>query len=392
MTRAGELLIVGFEDKTAPAEVLARIRERRLGGVVLFARNLGTLDEIEALTRSLGDAVPAGDPPLVISLDQEGGRVQRIKAPFPHWPPMASLGQRNDQALCEAVGRAMGEEVAAVGFNVDFAPVLDVHTNPANPIIGDRAFGTAPGGAARLALAFWRGLESAGVRGCGKHFPGHGDTATDSHLELPRVDRALAQLRQVELAPFLAAARAGVPMFMTAHVLFPSVDEQPATMSRRWLTEILRGELGYRGVIVSDDLDMKAIADHFDVGATAVNSLRAGADCFLACRDPRIQSTTEEALDRAATADPLVRARLEESGAHLRAFRATLATTAPATGAWKRLPLDGHAALAARSHRARRDPCRRAAWWRPGSCRPCSARARSPPRDRSRPFGLASPS
>jgi beta-N-acetylhexosaminidase len=345
MTTAGQILIVGFEGTTAPEELLGRIAERRVGGVVLFARNLGSLDEIAALTRALAAAVPEGDPPLVISLDQEGGRVQRIK--HTRWPPMARVGAADDPAVSEAVGRAMGLEVAALGFNLDYAPVLDVHSNPQNPIIGDRAFAADPEPAARHALAFWRGLESAGVRGCGKHFPGHGDTGTDSHLELPRVDRPLERLREVELAPFAAAARAGVPLFMTAHVLFPAVDDKPATMSRRWLTEILRGELGFSGVVVSDDLDMKAVADHFPVEETVVNSLLAGCDCFLACRDAAVQKKSEESLERAAARDPAVRARLEESAARLRAFRTKLARP-PSPGAWAQLALDEHARLAAR--------------------------------------------
>jgi beta-N-acetylhexosaminidase len=347
MSRAGELLIVGFEGTTAPPELLQRIREGRIGGVVLFARNLGSFAEIAALTRACAQAVPDGAPPLLVSLDQEGGRVQRVKAPYPHWPPMAKVAARGDVALLEAAGRAMGEEVAALGFNVDYAPVLDVNSNPANPIIGDRSFGATAADAARLALAFWRGLESAGVRGCGKHFPGHGDTATDSHLELPRVDAPLERLQKVELAPFAEAARAGVPMFMTAHVLFPAVDEKPATLSKRWLTEILRGELGYRGVIVSDDLDMKAIADHFDMARVVVDSLMAGADCFLACRDPKIQAVAEQALDAAAAKDPAVRRRMDESAERLRAFRATLSPPPP-DQAWTQLDLDAHKALAAR--------------------------------------------
>jgi len=331
MTESGQLLIVGFEGKSAPPELLARIRAGRIGGVVLFARNLGTLDEIASLTRALGEAVPPGDPPLLVSIDQEGGRVQRIKAPFPHWPPMARVGARGDEALSEAVGRAVGAEVASVGFNVDYAPVLDVHTNPANPIIGDRAFGTDPDEAARHAIAFWRGLESAGVRGCGKHFPGHGDTATDSHLELPHVDASLERLRAVELPPFARAIAAGLPMIMTAHVRYPAVDDAPATMSKRWLTDILRGELGFGGVIVSDDLDMKAISANYDVGEAAVTSLVAGADCFLACRDPEIQDKAERALADAAAHSTAIAARLDESAARLRAFRASLARTAAPT-------------------------------------------------------------
>jgi len=342
MSVGGELLIVGFEGQTAPADLLARISAGRVGGVVLFRRNLGTLAEVAALVSSLQAAVPAGDPPLLVSLDQEGGRVQRIKAPLPHWPPMSRLGELDDIGRSEAVGHAIGTELLALGFNVDYAPVLDVHTNPANPIIGDRAFGTSPDQAARHALAFWRGLESAGVRGCGKHFPGHGDTATDSHLDLPRVDAPLSRLQSVELLPFRLAVAAGVPIMMTAHVIYPAVDTLPATMSRRWLHDILRVEMGFTGVIMSDDLDMKAVADHFAISDVVVQSLMAGADCFLACQDPHIQEVAEQALDRAA-ADPAVAARITESAGRLRALRATL--KAPVTDAWRTLPVPAHAEL-----------------------------------------------
>lgn len=346
MTRAGELLIVGFEGKEAPPELLARIGAGRVGGVILFARNLGSLDEIVALTQALKGATPADAPPLIVSVDQEGGRVQRVKAPFTLWPAMARVAAVGDLGYTEAVGRAVGLEVAALGFNVDYAPVLDVHTNADNPIIGDRAFGTEPAAAVAQALAFWRGLESAGVRGCGKHYPGHGDTATDSHLTLPRVDAKEQRLREVELAPFAAAAKAGLPMFMTAHVVYPAVDEQPATLSARWLTEILRGELGYGGVVVSDDLDMKAVHERWSTREVVARSLAAGVDCFLACRDPSVQAEAEAVLDEGL-------ARGEDGGRataaieRLRAFRATL-STAPA-GNWRALPLDEHEKLAARA-------------------------------------------
>lgn len=343
MARAGELLVVGFEGKTAPPDLVERIAAGRLGGVVLFARNLGTPDEIAALTRALHAAAPADGPPLLVSVDQEGGRVQRIKQPLTLWPPMARVARVGDAAYTEAVGRAVGLEIAALGFNVDWAPVLDVHTNPHNPIIGDRAFGSDASVAAAQALAFWRGLESAGVRGCGKHFPGHGDTAADSHLELPRVDGDEARLRAVELPPFAAAARAGVPMMMTAHVVYPAIDDAPATMSWRWLQEILRQELGYDGVIVSDDLDMKAVAERWPTREVVQRSLAAGCDCFLACRDPRIQAEAEAAL-----AEPALRPRLETSAARLRALRQSLRRF-DATSDWRALPLQEHASLAARA-------------------------------------------
>lgn len=343
MARAGELLIVGFEGKSAPPELLGAIADGRLGGVVLFARNLGTPDEIAALTGALHAAAPADGPPLLVSIDQEGGRVQRIKQPLTVWPPMARVAAVGDVAYTEAVGRAVGREIAALGFNVDWAPVLDVHTNAANPIIGDRAFGTDPQAAAQQALAFWRGLESAGVRGCGKHYPGHGDTATDSHLELPRVDADEARLRAVELVPFAEAARAGVPMMMTAHVLYRAVDDVPATMSRRWLDEILREQLGFGGVVVSDDLDMKAVAEKWPTAEVVARSLRAGCDVFLACRDPRVQAAAEAALQ-----EPALRARVDESAARMRALRATLCRF-DGTSDWRSLPLAEHAQLAARA-------------------------------------------
>lgn len=344
--------MVGFEGTTAPAELLARIAAGRVAGVILFARNLGNPKEVATLTRSLHEAKPPQDPPIIVSVDQEGGRVQRIKSPLTVWPAMARLGVHCDETLATDVGRALGRELVALGFNVDYAPVLDVHTNPDNPVIGDRAFGSDPHDAARYALAFWRGLEDSGLRGCGKHYPGHGDTATDSHLTLPQVDHEEARLRAVELEPFRLAARAKVPMLMTAHVVYPAVDAAPATLSHRWLTEILRDELGYEGVIVSDDLDMKAVADRFPVEETVVKSLLAGVDCFLACRDPNIQSRAEAALDAAAETDPVVAERVVKSSARLRAFRETLAGQ-PSSGSEHTLPamLEAHTQLAARARR-----------------------------------------
>src|SRR5262245_33078381 len=193
----GQLLWVGFDGPQAPAGLLGRIAAGEVGAAVLFARNLAGPDEIVdqlvELNASLHAAAPA-DAPLLIAVDQEGGRVQRVRSPGTVWPPMLRLGERAAAdpaaatALAEKVGRALGAELAVLGFDVDFAPVLDVLTNPQNPVIGDRAFAREPGLVARLGGAFARGLAAAGVLPCGKHFPGHGDTALDSHLKLPRLD------------------------------------------------------------------------------------------------------------------------------------------------------------------------------------------------------------
>jgi beta-N-acetylhexosaminidase len=289
------------------------------------SREIADLGAVAELNRALHAAVAADRPPLLTCVDHEGGRVQRVRAPATLWPPMMQLDglDASDAAsLAEQVGRAIGDELAALGFDVDFAPVLDVHTNPDNPIIGDRAFGSLPGPVADRALAFARGLEAAGVLPCGKHFPGHGDTSTDSHLELPRLEHDLDRLRAVELEPFRRAAAAGLPMIMTAHVVFAALEDGvPATLSRRVITDLLRGELGYRGVVVSDDLDMRAIADHVGVAEAAVGAVAAGCDALLICVHPEKHGAAWEALVRAGEAGADMRARIGEAAARVRELK-----------------------------------------------------------------------
>src|SRR4051794_22177961 len=246
----GQLLSVGFDGPALPDELGARISAGEVGGVMLFRPNIVDPAQLAGLVAALRAAAPAGAP-LLVSIDQGGGIGRGRGAPATAWPPMLAVGTAGDVARTTQVGRALGAELAAVGVGWNFAPVLDVHTNPANPVIGNRAFGTTPEAAATQALAFWRGLRAAGVLGCGKHYPGHGDTRTDSHLELPVVAHDLDRLRRIELGPFAAAAAAGMESFMTAHVLYPALDpDLPATLSRRIATELLRGELGFRGVLV----------------------------------------------------------------------------------------------------------------------------------------------
>jgi len=341
-------MLVGFEGRVAPGWLLEAIAAGRCGGVVLFARNLGTPPEVAALSQALVDAAPASAPELVIAIDQEGGRVQRLRAPLTVWPPMARLGLRDDPALTEQVGRAIGEELRALGINLDFAPVCDVATNPDNPVIGDRAFGDTPERVAAQAAAFLRGLEDAGVRGCAKHFPGHGDTAVDSHLDLPRVEHSLERLRAVELPPFRALIEAGVGMVMTAHLVAAALDGQPATLSAAWIDGVLRRELGFSGVVASDDLDMKAVADRFTVDQVVQGALGAGVDLLLCCRDPDRRQAVEAALSRAAD-DPVLGPRVQASLGRVRAFRASLAPGAPraAEDLAELFPDEDHQALAA---------------------------------------------
>jgi beta-N-acetylhexosaminidase len=335
----GQLLWVGFQGPVMPNALRARLDAGAAGATILFKRNLVIntvaggnavpqevidLDALFALTADLHRSAPDGTPAL-IAVDQEGGLVQRVRAPATMWPPMMAhdgLPAGDDERVAERVGRAMGEELRALGFDIDFAPVLDVHTNPQNPIIGERAFGRDAQTAARRALAFARGLDAAGVLSCGKHFPGHGDTDTDSHLDLPKVDHAWDRLESVELAPFKLAAQAGLPMIMTAHVLFAALDAtRPATLSEQVVTGLLRGKLGYRGVIVSDDLDMRAIAGHMGIDHAAVQAIRAGCDVLLLCCNEQYQAQAEQALIKTAEQDSDFKRRIGESAARVRAMK-----------------------------------------------------------------------
>lgn len=334
----GQVLWVGFHGTTVPERLRAQISDGQVGVVVVFKRNLvvqvvqGPVPQevvdvaaLVELDRALHAAAPPGVP-LLVAVDQEGGVVQRVRAPATQWPPMLCLDGHpapDDEQLATAVGEALGRELAALGFDVDFAPVLDVHTNEQNPIIGDRAFGRDAAAVARRALALADGLARGGVLACGKHFPGHGDTATDSHLELPRLEHAWERLEAVELLPFRRAAAAGLPMIMTAHVVFAALDATvPATLSPAVIDGLLRRRIGYGGVIVSDDLDMNAIAAHFGIGDAAVRAIAAGCDALLLCRIEQHQAEAREALIRAGERDSAIRARLAESAARIRAMKA----------------------------------------------------------------------
>ena len=334
----GRVLWHGFPGPSVTPELHQQIARGEIGAAIVFKRNLVTevvagpvpqevtdLAALVELHRALHAAAPR-DLPLLIAVDQEGGVVQRVRAPATQWPPMLALDNHpagDDVALARAVGEALGRELCALGFDVDFAPVLDVHTNPHNPIIGDRALGRTAAAVIRRALATAAGLAAGGVLACGKHFPGHGDTATDSHLALPRIDHGQERLDAVELAPFAAAAQADLPMLMTAHVVYAALDPTvPATLSPAVVTGLLRQRLGYRGVIVSDDLDMRAIADHFGVGDAAVRAIRAGCDVLLLCRDAAHQAEARAALIVAGERDAELRRRLGESAARVRTMAA----------------------------------------------------------------------
>ncbi len=278
----GQLLIGSLPGLTITADIRSLAREFQLGGVILFPRNIEAPEQVAELSQDVQNL--AHDVPLWVSVDQEGGRVARLTSPFTEWPPMAVLGRSRDVQLAERFARALAAELRAVGVTLDYAPVLDIHTNPKNPVIGDRALAEDATMVAQLGVAIIRGLQENGVAACGKHFPGHGDTSVDSHFDLPLVEHPPDRIRRVECVPFRAAIAADVAFMMTAHVLVPSLDEErPATLSRRIVGGLLREELGFQGVIIGDDLEMKAIARHHPVADAAVQATAAGCDGLLVC-------------------------------------------------------------------------------------------------------------
>ncbi len=304
--------MAGFAGPTLPAELRAIAREFDLGGVILFARNVEAPLQVAELAY---DVKRLAEVPPWVSVDQEGGRVQRLRAPFTEWPPPASLGRCGDARLAERFGRALARELRSVGVTLDYAPVLDVHTNAANPVIGDRALSDDPATVARLGAVLIEALQAEGVAACGKHFPGHGDTSRDSHLELPVVEHEPERLREVELQPFRAAIETGAAAMMTAHVRYPTLDEAaPATLSPAVITGLLRDEMGYDGLVVTDDLAMGAIAKHQAAAPAAVEAVRAGCDLVLLCEpDPAMQVAVIEGLIHAVEDGSLSERRVVEA-------------------------------------------------------------------------------
>jgi beta-N-acetylhexosaminidase len=349
----GQLLIGSFPATTVPQELRSLAKEFDLGGVILFSRNVEAPEQVVELaadSEALGRQSPAW-----VSVDQEGGRVARLKEPFTLWPPMAALGRAKSDALAERFARALARELKAVGVTLDYAPVLDIHTNPRNPVIGDRALAEKADEVARLGSAIIRALQDEGVAACGKHFPGHGDTSADSHFELPLVEHPPDRLRAVEFEPFRAAVREQVAFIMTAHVLVPALDEErPATLSPAVVQRLLREELKFDGVILSDDLEMKAISHRLAVPTAAVQAIAAGCDGVLVCSgNVDLQAQTLEGLIKAVETGEIAHHRMDDALKRLaRAKERFLSSERPKTSARLRtlrtvIGRDEHQAIAA---------------------------------------------
>ena len=330
-------LWVGFDGKSLPASLSRWLGCGQVGGVVLFSRNIESPAQVRGLCREIRSAAGRSNHAPLIAVDQEGGRVARFKdPPFTWFPPAraCSLFCCRNEDVAEAAGAATAAELRAVGIDVNFAPVLDVDSNPANPVIGDRAFSDDPAVAATLGIAFARGSLSRGILPVAKHFPGHGDTSADSHIDLPVVRAGKETLLRRELLPFRRAVRTGIPAIMTAHVMYPALDRAlPATLSRAILHGLLRTRLRFRGTVISDALEMRAIADRYGIGEAAALAVTAGCDVVLVCRGENEQAETIDRLARETIDRPAFRrtvaAAADRSG-RLRAWAAAKERCRPA--------------------------------------------------------------
>lgn len=347
--KIGQLFMLGFTGTSVSPELAGLLAEYKPGGLILFARNLESPAQIIELTNSLQQQSPHS--PLLIAIDQEGGRVSRLPKGFTIFPPCARLGQCGSAELAYAAAAATALELRAVGINMNMAPVLDIHTNPDNPIIGDRAFGSDPDLVCELGLATIAGLQDHQVVSCGKHFPGHGDTIADSHKELPSVVASRDQLTEMELRPFrhvIAQGSRGPATLMTAHVLYPALDGRfPATLSSAILSDLLRGQLRFDGVVLTDDMEMHAIIDHYGIGEASIRAFQAGADIILICKDRDRAVTAMEALQTAVQNGTISEARVDASLRRIAQVKARfLHPYKPAD------PSTAHMIVGSRTHRA----------------------------------------
>jgi len=330
--------MVGFDGTEVNGHIRRMILEYRVGGVILFRRNVGTPQQLARLCRDLQEInATVSASPLLISIDQEGGMVMRVEQGVTPMPSAMAFQEAGPVDCCEQMNRICGDEMRQLGINMNLAPVLDVNNNELNPVIGVRAYGEDPGTVIKYGMAAMRGLQASGLVTTAKHFPGHGDTATDSHFGMAVVPHSRSRLDSVELPPFRAAIAQGVDAIMTAHVVFPEIEPEPdlpATLSKAVLTGLLRGEMGFNGVIVTDCLEMAAIAETVGVSRAAVATLVAGADIVLVSHRIERQIAAIEAVRQAVLSGVIAMAQIDAA-----CQRVATLKQIQSVAQWRQLPI-----------------------------------------------------
>ncbi|MDM8311955.1 MULTISPECIES: beta-N-acetylhexosaminidase [Clostridium] len=313
--KVGQLVISGFQGETVSEELKELIEKYHIGGIILFRSNIKDSNQLVEFTNSIKEINSInGGVPIFVSVDQEGGRVSRLPKEIDKFPSAANIGKLDDEKLSYKIGNLLGETIKSFGFNLDFAPVLDIASNPENKVIGDRAFGDNPDIVCRMGLQFMNGLKDSNVISVVKHFPGHGDTKADSHYELPYLNHDRKRLDTIEFVPFKKAVEYGVDGIMVSHIVLKNIDDKnPATMSKTVATDILRKEFNYNGVIFTDDINMGAIAKNYLLRDAVIKSINAGVDVIVSskgCEETRlIIEIIKEALKEGSISEE----RIDES-------------------------------------------------------------------------------
>lgn len=319
--KIGQMIVAGVEGTSLSDEDRALLRDHGVGGVILYADNIDSAAQTKSFVNEIKVANPEKELPLFISVDQEGGRVARLKG-VAKVPTAAAIGKENDAAYARSIGELLGDQLLSQGFNLDYAPVLDVNSNPDNPVIGDRSFGNSAALVSKLGIAVMQGLESKNIIPVVKHFPGHGDTSVDSHIALPVVNKSLDELNKLELIPFKKAIADGADVVMIAHILLPKLDsEYPSSLSKAVITDLLRSRLGFEGVVMTDDMTMGAIAENYGLGEASVHSVQAGSDILLVAHGADNAIAAIEAVKQAVADGKISKQRIDESTARIIALK-----------------------------------------------------------------------
>lgn len=312
--KVGQLVIAGIDGYEIDAGARELVDEYHVGGFILLKKNVRDADQMLSLINSLKETNAGYKIPLFLSIDEEGGRISRMPEEFSQIPTSKKIGDQNNSELAYRIGRILGEELKLFGLNMNFAPVLDINSNPDNPVIGDRAFGNNADIVTKLGIETMKGLQAENIISAVKHFPGHGDTSVDSHVGLPTVNNDLDRLESIELLPFSEAIKNKVDVVMIAHILLPKIDaDHPSTFSKTIISDILRKKLNFDGVVITDDMTMGAITNNYDIGEASVKSINAGSDIILVCHDYEKEKAVLQSLQNAAKTGAIPQERIDES-------------------------------------------------------------------------------
>ncbi|MCD9024397.1 beta-N-acetylhexosaminidase [Cohnella sp. NL03-T5] len=312
--KVGQMILAGIDGTSINQATKKMIANQHVGGIIMYKNNFSDIRGSVQLVNDLKKANKNNPVPLFMSVDQEGGKVSRLPKDFVAIPDNAKVGRSGEAELAKEMGSLISKELRIMGFNVDFAPVLDINSNPNNPVIGNRSFGNNAKLVTKMGIAEMNGLRDGGTIAVVKHFPGHGDTSVDSHLDLPVVRKTTEQLEAMEWIPFRAAVEAKADAVMVAHILFPLIDDKaPASFSKVIIGEQLRGTLGYNGVVITDDMTMGAIAKNYGIEDAAVLSVDAGSDILLIAHGYDTEKKVYDRLLQSVKSGKIQESRIDES-------------------------------------------------------------------------------